>query len=138
MIQKKGAAAQSNATQHNGAGNSTFMGKQVKRIRHGANNIPSKIFSALQPYCARLLVGLLSHDSRSTPLRLDHWEKNGQDNILCSGTGQWSNKSHLIRKGLNQLLGFQKELLLKCVRDGIASVFKYHIHVIDSHCAISG
>ena len=36
------------------------------------NNYPSKFFSALQSYCSRSTVGLLSYDSRSTLIQLGH------------------------------------------------------------------
>ena len=39
---------------------------------------PSKFFSALQSYCFRLSVVLLSYDSRSTLIRRDGWEKFGR------------------------------------------------------------
>ena len=39
---------------------------------------PSKIFSAIQSFCSRLSIGLLSYDSRSTPIRLDHRKKFGR------------------------------------------------------------
>ena len=40
--------------------------------------VPSKFFSALQSYCSRLSVGLLSCDSRSTLVQLDRRKKIGQ------------------------------------------------------------
>ena len=46
---------------------------------------PSKFLSALQSYCPRLSVILLSYDSRSTPIRLDRRNKIGrgaQDLVL--------------------------------------------------------
>ena len=43
------------------------------------NSYPSKFFSALQSYCPRISVALLSYDSRSTILRLDRRNKFGRD-----------------------------------------------------------
>ena len=48
--------------------------KRVVKIHLGwvdLKALPSKFFSALQPYCPRLWVGLLSYNSRLTRIRLD-------------------------------------------------------------------
>ena len=47
--------------------------------RHKANNqYPSKFLPALQSYCSRLSVGLVSYDGRLTLMRLDLRRKSGR------------------------------------------------------------
>ena len=59
-------------------GNIFWWLKQAWEVEYVRTYYPSKFFSALRSYCSRLSVGMLSYDSRSTLIRLDHRKKIGR------------------------------------------------------------
>ena len=62
-------------------------------------NFPSKFFLALQSFCCRLLVVLLSYDSRSTLTQLDRTKKFGRvlkKNIIPINFDSWTYTKNII------------------------------------------
>ena len=64
-------------------------------------HISIKFFSALQSYCSRLLVGLLSYDGRSTLIWLDLRKKSGRDTQANLGFGLYHKLLFLLPTFLN-------------------------------------
>ena len=62
---------------------SSIIGTGYIRTFLFAHAPPSKFFLALQSFCCRVLVVLLSYDSRSTLIRIDRTKKFARAPILC-------------------------------------------------------